>query len=127
MFGPRRAGILLELLLSLALFVAGATVVIATVRGASDGVHRATALSRAEDLAASRLIELDAGLVSADELRGAATPTADAEFALTLSIEPTAVDDLVRAVATVREAGSDAGRVIVERERLVRLRKEESN
>lgn len=127
MLRARPAGILLELLLSLALFVAGATAIVATVRGSTDGVQRAVARARAEDLACSRLIELDAGLVSRDELRGSAVSVLGTDFTVSIQIEPTATPELVRAVATVREAFDVDGRVIVERERLIRLRAEESN
>ncbi|MSR41367.1 MAG: hypothetical protein EXS10_05630 [Phycisphaerales bacterium] len=121
----RRAGILLELLLSLALFVAGATVIIATVRGSNDGVRRAAEYARADDLACSRLIELDAGLVAMDELRGASSPTTDVEFTVSIVVEPTAVAGLVRAIATVHPVEGTQSRIIVERDRLVRLRNEE--
>ena len=48
------------------------------------------------------------------------------EFAVTLLVEPTGVGDLVRAVATVRLATSVDGPIIIERERLVRLRKDDA-
>ena len=102
-----RGGILLELMLSLALFVAGASVIIGVMRGSMDGVMRASMHARADDLACSRLVELDAGLVSTDELRGTSAAVNGEEFAVTLLVEPTGVGDLVRAVATVRLATSD--------------------
>ncbi len=121
-----RGGILLELMLSLALFVAGASVIIGVMRGSMDGVMRASMHARADDLACSRLVELDAGLVSTDELRGTSAAVDGEEFAVTLLVEPTGVGDLVRAVATVRLATSVDGPIIIERERLVRLRKDDA-
>jgi hypothetical protein len=85
------------------------------LRSALDGVRRAELRARACDLAASKLAQLDAGLVSASELRGSAdggsggagsassdTRLADADdLSVEVVLLPSASVSLARARATV--------------------------
>ncbi|RLS96729.1 MAG: hypothetical protein DWI12_01475 [Planctomycetota bacterium] len=111
----RRGGILLELLLAIAMFAGAATFTMSALRSALDGVRRAELRARACDLAASKLAQLDAGLVSASELRGSAdggsggagsassdTPLAAADdLSVEVVLLPSASVSLARARATV--------------------------
>lgn len=60
----RRAGILLEVMLSLAIFVAAALTITTTLTQAVGGVEQARHLTRAADIARSAMAELEAGLKS---------------------------------------------------------------
>jgi hypothetical protein len=68
-----RGGALLEVLLSLALFVGAATFALAALRSVMASMHQSQRLAEAVDLARSRLAELEAGLISIQELRGPMT------------------------------------------------------
>ncbi len=106
----RRGGILLELLLAIAMFAGAATFTMSALRSALDGVRRAELRARACDLAASKLAQLDAGLVSASELSGSSsasnesssTPSAGADdLSVEVVLLPSASVSLARARATV--------------------------
>lgn len=128
-----RGGILLELLIAIAIFVAGAALTLTALQSALDGVRRADLRARAEDLAASRLAELDAGLVSLGDLRDADDDAARAQLdddALTVTVEILPVPgaargsalSLARATVRTRAAalqGAD-GAVVAVAERVVR-------
>lgn len=112
---PRRGGILLELLLSIAIFATVAGFALSAMRSALDGVRRAELRSRAEDLANTRLAELDAGLVATGELGeltsddpsdGADAGSPDLSIRLELLASPTG-SRLATARATVRERLAD--------------------
>jgi hypothetical protein len=68
----RGGGILLEVLVSLALFVGAATFTLGATRHAIDGIERMRRRAEAVDLARAKLAELEAGLVSLADLRDAA-------------------------------------------------------
>lgn len=121
----RRAagGILLELLLSIGLFAVAAAFTLSAMRTAVDSIGRVELRARAFDLAASRLAELDAGLIAAGDLGEASEPVDG--LVVSVEIVPDAVGGLARARATVREAGiatTDLSRIVAVHERLVDLR-----
>ena len=99
----RGGGILLELLLAIALFAAAASFTTSAMRSALDGIRRTELRARAFDLAATRLAELDAGLVAASDL-GEDRPRADG-LSVRVEILPGAGEGLSRARATVRDVG----------------------
>ena len=103
---PRRGGILLELLLAIALFAAAASFTTSAMRSAVDGIRRTELRARAFDLAATRLAELDAGLVAASDL-GEDRARADG-LSVRVEILPGAGEGLARARATVRDVGDAA-------------------
>lgn len=129
--------------MSIAIFAAGAALTLTALQSALDGVRRAELRARAEDLAASRLAEFDAGLVSIGDLRDsgdgdggdAARLGDDARLdddALSVTIEILPAPGAARgsalslARATVRAqadvaAGSD-GAVLAVAERVVRTK-----
>jgi type II secretory pathway pseudopilin PulG len=131
--GILRGGILLELLLSIALFVGAAVLVLDAMGSALDGARRADLRARAMDLAQSRLAELDAGLVAIGDLGGdesersdARGESADLAVSLEVAAAPGAPDAMV-ARATVRTRGADVvgeGTIVVVAERVVTLRSE---
>lgn len=104
---PRRGGgILLELLLAIALFAAAASFTTSAMRSAVDGIRRTELRARAFDLAATRLAELDAGLVAASDL-GEDRARSDG-LSVRIEILPGAGDGLSRARATVRDLADAA-------------------
>jgi len=120
---PPAGGILLELLLSIGLFAVAAAFTLSALRTAVDSIGRAERRARAYDLAASRLAELDAGLVAAGDLGEAAEPVDG--LSVVVEIVPDASGGLARARATVREVPASAGqepRIVATHERLVDLR-----
>lgn len=125
---PRmRGGILLELLLSIAIFVATAMFTLSAMRSALDGMRRAETRARAADLAATRLAELDAGLVSvgdigeerAEDDRASDGPETD--DALVVELENVAAPDdgvaVIRAV--VRNIAAEDRPIVFVEERVV--------
>ncbi|MHC4948892.1 MAG: hypothetical protein ACYTG1_11615 [Planctomycetota bacterium] len=74
---PRRGGLLLEVLVSIALFAGAAAFVLAAMRSALDGIDRAERRREALDLARSTIAELEAGLVSLGDLREGIAPGTD--------------------------------------------------
>jgi len=65
----RSGGILFEVLLSIAVFAAGASFVLAAARGTLDAQHRSLREQQASDLAATLMAELRMGTLSLTELR----------------------------------------------------------
>jgi len=120
----RRGGVLLELLISIAIFATVAGFALSAMRSALDGVRRAELRARAEDLAASRLAELDAALVSAGELGdpdAAEKGPPDLGIRVEFVASPTGSSGISLARATVRERlddGSD-GPILAVVERMV--------
>lgn len=120
----RGGGILLELLLAIALFAAAASFTLSAMRSAVDGIRRAELRARAFDLAATRLAELDAGLVSIGDL-GDERPRDDG---LAVTVEIVSSDSaatLARARATVRDMSAAAGtepQIVAVHERSIDLR-----
>lgn len=120
----RGGGILLELLLAIALFAAAASFTLSAMRSAVDGIRRAELRARAFDLAATRLAELDAGLVSIGDL-GDERPRDDG---LAVTVEIVSSDSaatLARARATVRDMSAVAGTeppIVAVHERSIDLR-----
>jgi type II secretory pathway pseudopilin PulG len=97
----RRGGVLLELLLAIALFAAAASFTLSSLRAALDSVARAERRARAYDAAASRLAELDAGLIAVGDLGD--DLEVDADLLVSVEVEPSPASDLVRARAVVRD------------------------
>jgi hypothetical protein len=122
-----RGGVLLELLVSIAIFVAAATFTLSALGTALDGTRRAELRARAADLADSRLAELDAGLVSIGELGDAAAGSSDSalEVGATLEVVVTIVSGAEGRLATARATVTDRSGaepvVVCVRERLVTL------
>lgn len=113
----RGGGVLLELLLAIALFAAAASFTLSSLRAALDSVARAERRARAYDAAASRLAELDAGLVAVGDLGD--DLEVDADLLVSVEVEPSPGSDLVRARAVVRDRSlsADEPSVITEVER----------
>ena len=103
--GHRSGGVMLELLLAIALFVMAASFTLSSLRSALDSMRRAELRARAYDAAASRLAELDAGLIAVSDLGEALA--VDGDLAVTVEIEPSPGSTLVRARATVRTEPPD--------------------
>ena len=97
----RRGGVLLDLLLAIALFAAAASFTLSSLRAALDSVARAERRARAYDAAASRLAELDAGLIAVGDLGD--DLEVDADLLVSVEVEPSPASDLVRARAVVRD------------------------
>ncbi len=97
----RRGGVLLELLLAIALFAAAASFTLSSLRAALDSVARAERRARAYDAAASRMAELDAGLIAVGDLGD--DLEVDADLLVSVEVEPSPASDLVRARAVVRD------------------------
>ena len=120
----RGGGVLLELLLAIAMFAAAAAFTTSAMRSAIDGVRRAELRARAFDLAATRLAELDAGLVASGDL-GDDRPRADG-LAVRLEFLPGEGGRLARARATVTDYSgvTDGGdpTIVAVHERTVRQR-----
>jgi len=66
----RRGALLLETMLSIALFVGAAAFCITSLRSLFDRIERADARQQAVDLARSKMAELEAGLINVQSLRG---------------------------------------------------------
>lgn len=66
----RRGGLLLEVMISMALFIGAALVVLRVMSDARTSLQRSAVLQRAVDLAMTRVGELELGLVSLADLRG---------------------------------------------------------
>ncbi|MEY3027357.1 MAG: hypothetical protein RLZZ238_2254 [Planctomycetota bacterium] len=119
----RRGGLLLELLLSIALFVAAASFALSALRSALDGIGRAEMRARAFDLASSRLAELDAGLVAIGDLGD--ERFGDSDLAVTIELEAGSEGQLTRARAIVRDMsvpGESEPPIVLEHERWITLR-----
>ncbi|MAB28543.1 MAG: hypothetical protein CMJ53_04575 [Planctomycetaceae bacterium] len=65
----RRGGLLLEVMISMALFIGAALVVLRVMGDARTSLQRSAVLQRAVDLAMTRVGELELGLVSLADLR----------------------------------------------------------
>jgi type II secretory pathway pseudopilin PulG len=102
----RGGGVLLELLLAIALFAAAASFTLSSLRAALDSVARAERRARAYDAAASRLAELDAGLIAVGDL--GEDLEVDGDLLVAVEVEPSPASDLVRARAVVRDRSVSA-------------------
>lgn len=65
----RQGGILLEVMLSMAIFVAAAAFILSATRNVFSGLERSVREQQAVDLARSKMAELDAGLINIMDLR----------------------------------------------------------
>ena len=122
----RSGSVMLELLISIALFVGAAGFTLSAMRSALDGARRAELRARAVDLAETRLAQLDAGLISTGELgEGSAGTNADAleeqDLEVVVEFTPSSTaSNLVLARATVREViGGEPGSIVFATDRLV--------
>jgi type II secretory pathway component PulJ len=118
-----RGAVLLELLLSIAIFAAAATFTLSALGSALDGVRRAELRARAADLAESRLAELEAGLVAIGDLgsEAAATPGNPDELAVSMTVVTGEASGLARVKATVTDRSGAEPVILCERERSVEL------
>jgi hypothetical protein len=126
-----RGGILLEALLALALFSGAALLTLGAARSAFTGLSRAERQHLAADIAASRLAELEAGLINLADLRGAELQTIgsielDDAFADRWIVEARTQRSEHRGLTlvelTVREAGNAPDAVSITLRRLLTLR-----
>jgi type II secretory pathway component PulJ len=121
----RRGGILLELLLAIALFATAASFTLSAMRNALDSIRRAELRARAFDLAASRLAELDAGLVSVGDLGNDKSSADTGDLSVEIEVVPTPTSSLARARATVRDRSGGRGvepTIVAVHERSIELR-----
>lgn len=120
----RRGMILLEILLSIALFVGAGAFCLASTRSVLDSLDRGRRQAEALDLARSKLTELDAGLISITQLEaewsgavGSYAPDAqerlgaDLPWRIEVDSAPTEYGDLSLVTLTVTEVSpsGDAG------------------
>lgn len=144
--GRRVGGVLLEVLLSIALFVGAAAFTLGTTRSVLVALDRAGREAMALDLARARMSELEAHLVTLSELREDARgifrvgsvelldPTSadpGMSWELTLRTERSAYTGLTLVEITVEEAGADVDEDSPQRARatlrqLVALREEDA-
>ena len=123
---PRRVGgLLLEALLALALLVGIGVFVLATTRQAVVATERADRRAAAVELAASRIAEIEAGLVSLDAV-GDLFEVPDEvgfeevdrprwRFAVAVETAPSPVEGLVRIEVVVRSDEEDADETVLAR------------
>ena len=95
----RRGSVLLEILLSIALFAGAAVFTLMALRNALAGTQRSAVRMRAVDLAASRMAEIERG-IEGDEEATAADPDG---LRMAVETEPSAFPGLV--LTTVRVLG----------------------
>lgn len=84
----RRGGLLLEVMISMALFIGAALVVLQAMSDARISLQRADLLQRAVDLATTRVSELELGLISLADLRGLGRQERDEFDDIEASVEP---------------------------------------
>lgn len=113
----RRGSVLLEILLSIALFAGAAVFTLMALRNALAGTQRASVRMRAVDLAASRMAELERGL----ELEMSDETDADPDgLRISVETEPSAFPGLM--LATVRVTGPAGDGAIGEDREIYALR-----
>lgn len=127
--GRDRGALLLELLVALGVLAMAATVLLATFSDMSAAVARDGIVARAADLARTRMSELEAGLISIEELRaestrqgldaarrGGASASASAtqeEFSIDATIERTEFPGLSLVEIRVMEPASERTRFVL--------------
>lgn len=116
----RRGGLLLETLLALAILVMVGLFALAGARNGLAAADRAARRAAAVDLAATRLSEIEAGLVSLDAVGDLSTLSLDEDefgfedepprwpFAIEVESSPSAIDGLVRVEVIVTLDDPDA-------------------
>ena len=116
----RRGGLLLEVLIALALLVMVGLFALNGARDGLDAAERAARRAAAVDLAASRLAEIEAGLVDLDAVGDLQAVSLDDEtagfedepprwpFAVEVDTSPSGFDGLVRVEVVVRLDDPDA-------------------
>jgi hypothetical protein len=113
----RRGGVLLEVLVSIALFIGAGAFALAAMRTTFDNIDRARRDQAAIDLARSKMAELEAGLVSLADLRGGpitdvgSVPVIDdrigsIDWVAEVRTRRTEYRDLTLVELTVREGGA---------------------
>jgi len=137
----RRGGILLEVMVSMAIFIAAAAFVLSATRNVFSGLERSMRDQQAVDLARSKMAELDAELVSIMDLRdgvirsvGSIEAYRDEDgpvdsrpaWIIEVSTERSEHANLTLVELTVREdrVGEDAARYTLRQ--LIRLREEDA-
>lgn len=130
-----RGGVLLETMVAMALMVMVGLLALGIARDASKATERADRRAAAVELAASRIAEIEAGLVELDavgdldemefeeDLEGIDAPRW--RFAVEVETAPSGFDGLVRVEVVVREDDEDAG-ALGELARLVTLVEDDS-
>lgn len=100
-----RGSVLLEILLSIALFAGAAVFTLMALRNALAGTQRAAVRMRAVDLAASRMAEIERGI----ETEADAAPPDPDGLRIAVETEPSAFPGLVLATVRVLGPADDAG------------------
>lgn len=133
----RRGAVMLEVLLSVALFVGAAAFCLGATRSMMTALDRADRRHRALDIARSKLAELEAGLIALQDLRGqwdggVGSHQAEVDFeqadvqqtAWTLDVETSLTEfrGLTLVALTVAQAGTADDAVSVTLRRLMTLR-----
>lgn len=108
----RRGSVLLEILLSIALFAGAAVFTLMALRNALAGTQRASVRMRAVDLAASRMAELERGLEAEADDEVGADPDG---LRISVETEPSAFPGLVLATVRVTAPAGD-GAIVEDRE-----------
>jgi len=116
----RRGAVLLELMVSVAIFVAAGLTILATVRQGMDSVERARVLEHGADLARTAMSEIEAGIALPESLDG---PVGRAGvWSLDIVVNPSEFTGLsVVLITALRERGFDNPANVFELRQLVRL------
>jgi type II secretory pathway component PulJ len=115
----RRGGILLEILLSIAIFASAAAFTLGAARSVLDGLDRTQRRQQLMDLACTLMVQLETGLVTIAQLRQEGLDQTQGELEVDVETERTEFSDLSMVALTVRE--SDGGAAVTLRQ-LVALR-----
>ncbi len=130
----RRASLLLEVMLSIALFVGFALLVLGSLGRGADEIREARLLAQAADLTRSAMAKIEAGIESPESLDGpvspwedeeepggfADTPPDDSGWTLAIETSPSSFGDLTLVRVGVLREGRDEELHALEQ--LVRLR-----
>ena len=100
----RRGGILLEILLSIAIFSGAAAFTLGAARSVLDGLDRSQRRQQMLDLARTRIAELECGLVTIAEVREEGRAGTDGGYVVDVETERTQFAGRTLVIMTVREA-----------------------
>jgi type II secretory pathway pseudopilin PulG len=116
----RRGAVLLELMVSVAIFAVAGLTILATVRQGMNAVERARVLERGADLARTAMSELEAGLIAPESLSGPVDE--DGLWELDVTVDPSEFEGLrVVTVAALQVRATGEPRTVFELTQLVRL------
>lgn len=127
----RRAGVLFEVMLAVALFGGAAAFTLGAVRSALTALEQVRVHQQAVDLAKSRMAELEAGLISLADVRDGvqAESTSDAQWTYDLNTSRSPFTNLTLIELTVRqslEQGDDGTPVSCTLRQLIALRPDQA-